>query len=145
MKRILVAIDGSEGANRAVDYAAHWAKDVGADLLVVNVIGGYGLPDTLVRRFSHAQQAWLDELLTSMSAEMLTKARDRARDAGVAVIQLESRSGDVAETLIEIAREKEVDVIVAGKRGTGRLAGLLLGSVSQKLVSFAPVPVTIVP
>lgn len=145
MKRILVAIDGSEGANRAVDYAAHWAKNVGADLLIANVIGGYGLPDNLGRRFSHTQQAWLDELLTSMSAEMLTQARDRARDAGVAVIQLDSRSGDVAETLIEIAREKEADVIVAGKRGTGRLAGLLLGSVSQKLVSLAPIPVTIVP
>lgn len=145
MKRILVATDGSEGAARAVDYAARWAKTVGGDLLIVNVVGGYGMPDHLTRRLSHAQQVWLDELLTSTSAEMLIKARDHAREVGVAAIQIESRSGDVAETLIEIAREKEVDVIIAGKRGAGRLTGLLLGSVSQKLVSLAPVPVTIVP
>ena len=38
MKHILVATDGSEGAGRAIDYAARWAKNVGADLLIVNVI-----------------------------------------------------------------------------------------------------------
>ena len=46
MSRILVATDGSEGANRAVDYAARRAKDDGADLLIVNIIGGYGLPNS---------------------------------------------------------------------------------------------------
>jgi nucleotide-binding universal stress UspA family protein len=61
------------------------------------------------------------------------------------MIQLESRVGDVAPTIIDIAKEKQADAIVAGKRGTGRVAGLLLGSVSQKLVSLAPLPVTIVP
>ncbi len=38
MTRILVAIDGSDGANRAVDYAAQRAKTDGADLLIVNVV-----------------------------------------------------------------------------------------------------------
>ena len=89
MKRILVATDGSIGGDRAVDYAAQLAKDHGADLLIVNIIGGYGLPDKVFMAFTNAQQTWLEELLTSLSAEMLTKARDRARDAGVATIQLE--------------------------------------------------------
>ena len=39
MTRILVATDGSEGADRAIDYAARWAKNAGADLLIVNVMG----------------------------------------------------------------------------------------------------------
>jgi len=42
MKRILVATDGSEGSDRAIDGAAAMAKDANADLLIVNVIGGYG-------------------------------------------------------------------------------------------------------
>jgi nucleotide-binding universal stress UspA family protein len=145
MTRILVATDGSEGADRAVDYAAHRAKVDGAELLIVNVIGGYGLPDKVTRAFSHAQHAWLEELLQSLSAQMLTKARDRARSAGAGAILLESRSGDPAQTIIDVAREKAADVIVVGKRGTGRVTGLLLGSVSQKLVSLAPCPVTVVP
>jgi nucleotide-binding universal stress UspA family protein len=145
MKRILVATDGSEGADRAVDYAAHLAKDTGAELMIVNVIGAYGLPDKVLRAFTQGQHAWLDELLESLSAKMLTNARDRARGVGAASIQLESRPGEVAQAIIDIAREKPADVIVVGKRGAGRIAGLLLGSVSQKLVSLAPVPVIIVP
>jgi nucleotide-binding universal stress UspA family protein len=145
MKHILVAIDGSEGADRAVDYAARWAASEGADLLIVNVVGGYGLPESVVGSFSHTQQVWLDELLIAASAEMLTKARDRARKLGAKTVQLESRPGDVAETIIAVAQEKKADVIVVGKRGSGRIAGLLLGSVSQKLVSLAPLPVAVIP
>ncbi len=145
MKHILVATDGSDSAGRAVDYAARLAKTHGADLLIVNVIGGYGLPDKVLLSFTQGQQVWLTELLASLSAETLTKARDRARSAGVTMIRLESRKGDVAQTIIEIAQEKEADLIVVGKRGTGIIAGLLLGSVAQKLVSIAPLPVAVVP
>jgi len=145
MQHILVATDGSEGADRAIDYAAHQAKDTGADLLIVNVVGGYGLPDNMLKAFSRAPNAWLEEMLTSVSADTLTKARERARSIGVTMIQIESRAGDIAQTVIDIAREKRADSIVVGKRGTGRITGLLLGSVSQKLASLAPVPVTIVP
>lgn len=145
MKEILVATDGSDDADRAVDYAAQLAKSTGASLLIVNIIGGYGLPSNVMSQFTHAQHGWLRELLASMSAEMLTKARERAKSIGVGTIQLESRTGEVAQTIIEIAREKNADTIVIGKRGMGRVAGLLLGSVSQKLVSLAPAPVTVVP
>jgi nucleotide-binding universal stress UspA family protein len=145
MKRILVATDGSTCGDRAVDYAAQLAKTDGADLLIVNVIGGYSLPDKVFSSFTGAQQIWLKELLESLSAELLTKARDRALGVGVATIQLESRTGDVALTIIEIAQEKGADVIVVGKRGAGLAARLLLGSISHKLVSLAPLPVTVVP
>lgn len=143
--RILVATDGSEGGDRAVDYAAQRAKTDGAELLIVNVVGGYGLPDKVFRAFTESQQQWLMELLESLSAEILTKARERALAAGAPAVLIESRSGHVSPTIIEIAHEKSAAGIVVGKRGTGRVAGLLLGSVSQKLVSLAPVPVTVVP
>jgi nucleotide-binding universal stress UspA family protein len=108
-------------------------------------VGGYGLPEKVVRAFTHSQQAWLTELLDSLSAEVLTKARERALAAGAPAALIESRSGDVASTIIQIAEEKGVSAIVVGKRGAGRVEGLLLGSVSQKLVSLAPLPVTVVP
>ena len=145
MNRILVATDGSEGADRAVDYAAHRAKDDGAELLIVNVMGGYGLPEKVFMAFTHDQHIWLKELLESQSAQTLTTARDRARKAGVGTILLESRSGEVAQTIIDIAQEKKADAIVVGKRGAGRVAGVLIGSVSQKLVILSPLPLTVVP
>ena len=52
---------------------------------------------------------------------------------------------DPAEAIIEAARVGQADTIVIGRRGRGRLAGLLLGSVSQKVASLAPCIVTIVP
>jgi nucleotide-binding universal stress UspA family protein len=91
MKRILVATDGSESADRAVDYAASLARREKADLLIANVIGG--LPDDVFARLIDAEQASLKEMLESMSAKTLTKARERARAAGAATIQLESRTG----------------------------------------------------
>ena len=145
MNCILVATDGSKGGDRAVDYAAHRAKDDGADLLIVHVIGGYGLPEKVFTAFADDQQIWLKDLLASESAQTLTAARDLARKAGVARVLLESRTGDVAQTIIEIAQEKNADAIVVGKRGTGRVVGALLGSVSQKLVVLSPVPLTVVP
>ncbi len=58
---IVVATDGSEGADRAVDYAASRTKTGHADLVILNVIGGYRPPDKLMRAFTHAQNAWLRE------------------------------------------------------------------------------------
>ena len=145
MNRILVATDGSEGADRAVDYAARRAKADGAELLIVNVIGGYGLPEKVFMAFTNDQDVLLKELLASQSATTLTTARDRAREAGASTIMLESRTGEAAQTIIDIAHEKKVDAIVVGKRGAGQVAGVLLGSVSQKLVSLSPLPLTVVP
>jgi nucleotide-binding universal stress UspA family protein len=145
MNRILVATDGSDGADRAIDYAARRAKDDGAELLIVNVIGGYGLPDKVLAAFTNDQNVLLKELLDSQSAQTPTAARDRARGAGAGTILLESRSGDVAQSVIDIAREKQADAIVVGKRGAGRVAGALLGSVSQKLAILSPLPLTIIP
>jgi nucleotide-binding universal stress UspA family protein len=103
MQRITVATDGLEGADRAVDYAAHQAKYNGAEL-------------------------WIEEALSSASAENLTKARDGARNIGVSMIHLESRAGDIVKKNIEIAQENAADSIV----GSGRLARLLLSRASQK-------------
>jgi nucleotide-binding universal stress UspA family protein len=114
-------------------------------LLVVNVVGGYGLLQKAMLQLTRSEQAWLKEFLESLSAETLTKARERARAAGADQIQLESRAGDVAQSVIAIANEKAADVIVVGKRGAGLVERLLLGSVSEKVVRLAPLPVIVVP
>jgi len=145
MKCIMVATDGSESACRAIDYAALQAKESGAELLIVNIIGGYGLPGKLLEQFTGAQHAWLKETLAALSSTTLAEARDRARRVSPPAIRLESREGDVAATLLEIAHERHPELLIVGKRGAGRAAGLLLGSISQKLVSLAPMPVTVVP
>lgn len=145
MTCILVATDGSPDSDRAVDYAAAQATNADIDLLIVTVLGGYGLPGEVFRQFTRAQQTWLDEVLDSHAAEILNKARERAHAGGAAMIRLEARRGDVAQTVLAVADEQDADAIVVGKRGAGRIGGLLLGSVSQKLVSLATRVVIVVP
>ena len=145
INRILVAVDGSEGSDRAIDYAARRAKDDDAELLIVNIIGGYGLPEKVFVAFTGDQHAWLKELLGSESTQTLIAARERAWHAGAGTALLKSRTGEVAQTIIDIAQEKNADAIVVGKRGAGRIVGALLGSVSQKLVVLSPLPLTVIP
>lgn len=145
MKQILVATDGSEGSNRAIDFAARMAKAYEATLFIANVMGGYGLPIELLREFSNAGGTLLDEMLTARSAEILKKARDRAHGLGAPTIVLESRSGDVAKTIMAFAKERSVDAIVVGKQGSEHSADILLGNVPQKLVNLTPCPIIIVP
>jgi nucleotide-binding universal stress UspA family protein len=108
-------------------------------------VGGYGLPQKAMLQLTRSEQAWLKEFLESLSAETLTKARERARAAGADQIHLESQAGDVAQSVIAIAKEKAADVIVVGKRGAGLVERLLLGSVSEKVVRLAPLPVIVIP
>jgi len=145
MERILVATDGSEGSNRAVDFAAHLAKTNDASLLIINVMGGYGLPVELMRQFTNADGAWLEEMLTSMSAETLKAARERAHQLGAPSILLESRGGNIAQAIVDFAGEKGADAIVVGKQGAGHVSDVLLGSVAQRLVNLAQCVVMVVP
>jgi nucleotide-binding universal stress UspA family protein len=59
-------------------------------------------------------------------------------------IHTELIEGSPAEAIIDVAETRHSDVIVMGSRGISTLAGLLLGSTSQKVVSHAPCPVLIV-
>ena len=143
--RILAATDGSDAASRAVDLAARLAKALNGHLNIIHVISGHDVPAEQLNEYALQEHMTSGEVLSVFSQEKLKTARQRAEALGVSDVRLESEIGDVAEAIIEAARRDEVDMIVLGKRGLGRLSGLLLGSVSQKLVSVAPCAVIVVP
>jgi nucleotide-binding universal stress UspA family protein len=143
MKRILVATDGSAGGDRAVDAAAAIVVQCDGELLIASVEQGYlheGLES--VRR---DESASVDDYLNAACREILKEAEVRARAKGVSRIRTFSGLGDAVAFIIEIAERENADTVVVGKRGKGRLPGLLLGSVSQKLVSLAGCNVLVVP
>jgi len=142
MQHIMVATDGSSGANRAIDVAAGLAKAMEGDLLIATVSDSQ--LDDAARQLARVEGN-IGDALEAVTAKTLKDAEARARRLGVSRIELRMGSGDVAQSLINIATDKSVELIVLGRRGRGQLTGLLLGSVSQKLVSLAPCAVTVVP
>jgi len=143
MERIWVATDGSEAGARAVAFAARLAAGLRGKLTVLTVFNP--LLDSDLRKFANLEHATLGDMIDVEAQEIFREAAAVAAKEGVTVDKRESLVGDPAESILEaIAREKP-DVVVVGKRGRGRLSGLLLGSVSQKLASLSLVPVIVVP
>lgn len=142
MRHIMVATDGSEGADRAIDVAAQLAKAFEGELSIVTV--GGNLSGDEMRQLERAERN-IGEALDMLSNQILRAAKTRAQSFGIGDIRVQSAWGDPAESIIEMAAREATDALVVGRRGRGRLAGLLLGSVSQKIASLAPCIVVIVP
>jgi nucleotide-binding universal stress UspA family protein len=147
MERILVAVDGSPAALKAVDFAADLANKYNAELILLTVFPRLspGVDPALeaYARAEHIQQPGTELPLAAVES-VLDEARRAARAKGAARISDEPRFGDPAHEIIAAAGERVADLIVVGSRGHGRLAGLLLGSIAQKVVSLARCPVVVV-
>ena len=142
IKSFMAAVDGSETAMRALDAAIAMTTAAAGTLSVLTV----AVPLTQAEQtaFEQAEGGFADasEL---MARQILKQAEHRLERAGVTVSRTLLKWGDPAEAILEAIADTAPDAIVVGRRGRGRLSGLLLGSVSQKLVSLAPCVVVIVP
>jgi nucleotide-binding universal stress UspA family protein len=134
---LLVPVDGSEHAGRAVDVACALAKSEGAKLTLLHVMSQTGrdrVPPEL-ETFSEIEQVKVTErdLIERVGREILTRAQRRAADNGIAQCNALMEHGDPAACIVEHASKDGVDLIVMGRRGLGDLRGLMLGSVSHKV------------
>lgn len=136
-KTIIWATDGSRAAEQSLPYAKGLAMAGRARLIVVHVDefsvgkgGGYSIyvdePETeaaIRRRVEELKREGLDASLQTSRVLM----------------------GGAAHVIADIAKQEQADLIVAGTRGHGPVAGLLLGSVTHRLVQIAQCPVLVVP
>jgi len=143
MRRLLVATDGSEGADRALTAAAELAKAMDAELVIVNVEQGY-LSES-VYSAENLEGSNIEAVLYAASDEILKVAQSQAAALGVRKVRTRSGLGDAVGFILDVVANERPDMLVVGKRGRGRLLGLLIGSVSQKLVSLAPCKILVVP
>ncbi len=142
MPCIVIATDGSAGANRALDAAARLAKVMGCELVILTI--GGDISSAELRQLAN-EGGNLTETLQSAANDILTRAEKRARRCGAPDVRLRTGWGEPAQTILDTVRRERAGVLVVGRRGRSRLSGLLLGSVSQKLTSLAPCPVMVVP
>ena len=122
IKKILVPVDGSVGGCKAVDEALFIAEKCDAELDFVYVASNINkdIPSHIV----------FDRIWEKLSDER--KARKHVK------------SGNIARSILDVADEQGSDMIVMGSRGLGLLKGVLIGSVSQKVVEEAQIPVMVV-
>ena len=138
-KKVIWATDGSEHADRALEVAKSLVSDDGGSLLAVHTIehlvgpGSRGAPVELLDE---------DERTGKLSQQVAALTADGIK-ADLKVV--EGGATGAAHTLAKVAEEEGADVIVVGTRGHTPLAGVLLGSVAQRLVSIAHCPVMVVP
>ncbi len=129
---------GLKVPERALDVAAAMAKAAHGTLRILTV----GESQTTLQQtdFTPAEGQ-----KTDLTERLLQEAQQRAGWTGVKPVKTLQRWGDPTQAIIDTIMEEKVDAIVIGRRGRGRLSGLLLGSVSQKLIGIAPCPVIVVP
>jgi nucleotide-binding universal stress UspA family protein len=134
---ILLALDGSEASQRAIPLAEDLAKQSGGRIIV-----GHVRELMVGRGGGQPINANEDELEASVRA---TAAKLSEGGIETAVEVATSGMGGPAHALAEIAEREHADVIVAGTRGHAPVTGLLLGSVTQRLLHVAPCPVLVMP
>jgi nucleotide-binding universal stress UspA family protein len=139
---IVVGVDGSEGSLEALRWAADEARLRGAKLVAVHAwsapyapaMPGIGEPAALPVDRTVVQQAADEALEASL------------REAGVPRegIELERAVIEDSPAYALLEQAEDADLLVVGSRGHGRIAGALLGSISQQVAQHAPCPVVIV-
>lgn len=141
-QRILVACDGSEQADRALEEAIGLAFTHGARLTVMTVApepkvwafgGNYAAPVDLVETNQHLRH--------QHEGILRTAARRVPQDVSVTTIL---KHGSAGPAIVEEALGGDYDLVVVGSRGRGGLRSLLLGSVSHHVLQASPLPVLVV-
>ena len=136
IKNILVPVDGSEGADRAIEKAVMLAEICGAKLNFLYV--------------ANINQLAINAVLSDAILDSVTKAGnvilDRALEMVPGTVAKESFSdtGSPAVVILDFAETNDIDLIVMGSRGLGVVKGVLLGSVSQYVVEQSKCPVLVV-
>jgi nucleotide-binding universal stress UspA family protein len=144
MMRMLVATDGSPHSIRAAGLAARLARELHqAEVVLVNVgyipvvaLGGGPGPDALID-----YGVW-EEGLERAGQAILGRATEEFAGVDVPVSRV-YRRGDAAEEIVKAAHDLKADLIIMGSRGLGQIGGLILGSVSERVLHGAHTPVLI--
>ena len=142
-EKILVPVDGSKHARRAVETAVELSKCHGSSVFLLHVIRDLSLPEELLAmvRTGEVNESRM-EILQNSAEIILDNARRKFEEAGIAGVQSDYIMGDPASKILEYAGQNGVDLIVIGYRGLGPTPSLL-GGVARKLVNMTDISVLV--
>ena len=137
-KAIVLALDGSETAKRAIPIATELAKERNGKIVIAHV----------EERMATKGRAALHVDEDQVQSELQTLVKDLEADGIDATIEMGdvmAGGSGVSHAIADIAEKSNADLIVAGTRGHSPVEGLLLGSVTQRLLHIAKQPLLVVP
>ena len=146
IKKILVAIDGSNLAYESLDYALDLARKYSAEVIVLTVIQ---MPsDSVLEQgtaFTPISSQSYREKLENYHKEILSEAAKKAKKSSPQIrFTTKLVEGRPADKIVETAKLESCDLIVMGSRGLGGIKEFFLGSVSDRVADEAPCPVLII-
>ena len=144
--KILVPLDGSENADKALDNALLIAEKFRSKITLIHVISdfvpefaitpdGFAIPNTTVLE--------VRESIKKNAETMLKQRLEKVQKNNLMVDQV-IKVGDPGSEIMDFAEKNQIDLILMGARGLGTFKKLLLGSVSDKVTSHSHCPVLIV-
>jgi nucleotide-binding universal stress UspA family protein len=128
--KILVGYDGSPQADRAFDVGLGLARCFSSTVIALSVVRPPEFAETV-------EATTLIERATEHYEESFNDLKKRAEDAEVP-LECEVRVGHPADWIVRLSRDREVKLIIVGHRGKSRVEEWLLGSVSKRVLSYAP-------
>ena len=140
MKKILVPVDGSVHADRALLHAVSLAKQLGASLHIIHIAEEYADAD---RAHAYYSKAELEKPAKERGDAIVKAAEEKAAAQGVSVTT-EVSFGEIAPTVVKRADEIGADSIIMGTHGIGFLDTIFMGSKACKIVEMTKLPVTLI-
>nr|HDO80580.1 universal stress protein [Candidatus Bathyarchaeota archaeon] len=141
-KKMLVALDGSETAERALEKAIEFAKLCGSQLILLNVIKTEDFE--IVKNYSESSYDLVKSYLSQSAEKMLGEAEEKAKRKGVEDVVKLVLFGDPADTIVNVSETENVDLIVMGTRGLTGVKRIVLGSTAQKVIRWSKRDVLVV-
>jgi len=136
MRKLLIAVDGSQHSDHAVLFAVNFVKEHGpVEIHLVNVE-----PKPVAWQTRGMEPEAIRAHLAALSHQTMKSAHDILKAADISS-RMHARIGDVAEEVVSLAEKLGCDTIVLGTRGLGAISGFSLGSISRKVLHLSHLPV----
>jgi len=144
-EHILIATDGSELADKAVDQGLTLAKALGAKATVVTVTESWDALSraALARAQVRNPVAEYEQRMAAAANRILWSVGEKAKKLDVPYATVHLKDRHPAEGIIETAQARTCDLIVIASHGRRGLATLLIGSQANRVAALSPVPVLV--
>jgi nucleotide-binding universal stress UspA family protein len=144
-RHILIPTDGSELAGHAVTHGLSLAKAVGAKVSVIVVeapFNVFAVPESRSQQLTEAFAKHAEQI-KKHSASVLNHAADKAKAAGIPCETIQVEHEQPYQAIIAAAKDKGCDLIVMASHGRSGISAVLLGSVTNKVVTHTKTPVLV--